>query len=155
MYANIEVHFGWTSRRVDLASGESRSRGRVAIPQEVTLDRNVCAEGVTQRLLALHDPVDDLDYVAVVVGAVIDSDDVPVRTVDEERLLLAAAHSRCAGEILVGTTGDDPGVQGYGAREPGIREFGRQLRQGGPLRTLLACSGARSVVVDWSDVTVP
>ncbi|NLV80723.1 MAG: hypothetical protein GXY65_15570 [Rhodococcus sp.] len=143
MYANIEVHFGWTSRRVSLAGCESRTRGREDPEREVTLDRRVCAEGVTQRLLALHDPVADHDYVAVVVGRVTGSDDVPVRTVDEERLLLAAAHSRCPGEILVGTAGDD---------DPTVRELGHQLRRGGPLRTLLACSGARSVVIDWSDV---
>lgn len=139
MYASNEAGAGRASRRVTLGSGGG-SPADDELRAETTLDRELSAGELHGRLLAVHDAVEERDYVALMVGAVTDSEDVPVRTVDEERLLLAGARCRCPAEILVGIgVGDDP---------IGVRELGRQLRRGGPLRVLLARSGARSVVLD-------
>ncbi|MDM7489408.1 hypothetical protein [Rhodococcus indonesiensis] len=136
--------FSWTSRRVTLprclravAAGTQQSG--------LTLDRRLASDTVRGRLLAYHDADDDADYVALLIGDVAGSDDVPVRIVDEERLLMEGARSTEPAEILVGTSDDrDPDAE--------WRELDRQLCLGGPVRSMLAHSGARSVTVDWCAV---
>ncbi|MDO2381337.1 hypothetical protein QYS60_06425 [Rhodococcus sp. GXMU-t2271] len=136
--------FSWTSRRVTLprclravAAGTQQSG--------LTLDRRLASDTVRGRLLAYHDADDDADYVALLIGDVAGSDDVPVRIVDEERLLMEGARSTEPAEILVGTSDDrDPDAE--------RRELDRQLCLGGPVRSMLAHSGARSVTVDWCAV---
>ncbi|WP_238586287.1 hypothetical protein [Rhodococcus rhodochrous] len=136
--------FSWTSRRVTLprclravAAGTQQSG--------LTLDRRLASDTIRGRLLAYHDADDDADYVALLIGDVAGSDDVPVRIVDEERLLMEGARSTEPAEILVGTSDDrDPDAE--------RRELDRQLCLGGPVRSMLAHSGARSVTVDWCAV---
>ncbi|AWH01350.1 hypothetical protein DCN13_23630 [Rhodococcus ruber] len=111
----------------------------------LTLDRRLVSDTVRGRLLAYHDADDDADYVALLIGDVAGSDDVPVRIVDEERLLVEGARSTEPAEILVGAPDDrDPDAE--------RRELDRQLCLGGPVRSMLAHSGARSVTVDWCAV---
>lgn len=142
MYAQRDIYFGWTSRRVPLYSTSTiepdiRSDDRAS--SGVTLDRILPESLLHGRLITFHDAEDDKDYVAVTVGAVVGENDVPVRAVAEETLVLFAARSVTNG-ILVGTEDDDLDE----------REIDRQLRLGGPVRDLLEYIGARSVVVDWA-----
>ena len=58
---------------------------------------------------------------------------------------MEGARSTEPAEILVGTSDDrDPDAE--------RRELDRQLCLGGPVRSMLAHSGARSVTVDWCAV---
>ncbi|WP_241383651.1 hypothetical protein [Rhodococcus sp. CH91] len=142
MYAQRDIYFGWTSRRVPLYSTstiEPDIRSDDRAPSGVTLDRILPESLLHGRLITFHDAEDDKDYVAVTVGAVVGENDVPVRAVAEETLVLFAARSVTNG-ILVGTEDDDLDE----------REIDRQLRLGGPVRDLLEYIGARSVVVDWA-----
>jgi len=142
MYAQRDIYFGWTSRRVPLYSTstiEPDIRADDRAPSGVTLDRILPESLLHGRLITFHDAEDDKDYVAVTVGAVVGENDVPVRAVAEETLVLFAARSVTNG-ILVGTEDDDLDE----------REIDRQLRLGGPVRDLLEYIGARSVVVDWA-----
>ncbi|MEE2032012.1 hypothetical protein [Rhodococcus chondri] len=144
MYASGEAHFSWTSRRVPLpherfapASDPTDHPGHGA-HSGMTLDRELPPDVVHGRLLAYHDDEDERDYVALLVGEVADCEDVPVHPVDEERLLILGARSTETGEIFVSADGG----------EIGQRELDRQLLHGGPLRKLLAHTGARSVLID-------
>ncbi|UYP18926.1 hypothetical protein OED52_20230 [Rhodococcus sp. Z13] len=152
MYAQRETYFGWTSRRVPLSSDLPRDtpRERTPHPDEedsapsgVTLDRILPESLLHGRLVAYHDAEEDKDYVAVAVGEIRGEDDVPVHAVEEECLVVSAAHSPVGG-ILVGTDDDDLDD----------REIERQLRRGGPVRDLLEYLGVRSVVVDWTSMRV-
>ncbi|MBH0120798.1 hypothetical protein I0Q12_15245 [Rhodococcus sp. CX] len=110
----------------------------------LTMDRRVVTETVRGRLVAYHDAEEDHDYVALMVGDVEGGEDVPVRAVGEERLLLEGGRSGLPAEILVGTGDLDEAAE--------QRELDRQLCCDGPLRCLLCFSGARSVTVDWCSV---
>ncbi len=72
--------------------------------------------------------------------------------VNEEALLIEGIRSASAhtpqlliGDSTLGISGDPAPRQG---------EVSRQLCEGGPIRTLLALSGAQSVEVDWSPAPV-
>lgn len=137
--------FSWTSRRVTLPHCLRAVAAGTPARSGLTLDRRLVSGTVRGRLLAYHDADDDADYVALLIGDVVGSDDVPVRVVDEERLLVEGARSTEPAEILVGTSDDrDPDAE--------RRELDRQLCLGGPVRSMLAHSGARSVTVDWCAV---
>ena len=134
MYTSGEAYFSWTSRRVMLPGDERRGRSDVATEASgVTLDRILTGS----RLMACRDVEQEREYVALAVGAVDGGDDVPVRVVEEERLLLHGPRSGFGPEILVGAEDDDLDD----------REVTRQLLDGGPLRGLLARTGAHSVAV--------
>ncbi|WP_128970200.1 hypothetical protein [Rhodococcus opacus] len=79
------------------------------------------------------------------LGETVGAHDVSVHVVDEEALLIEG--SRCAHtpQLLIG----DSTLALTGNPAPRLWEVSRQLCEGGPLRALLALSGARSVEVDW------
>ncbi|MFD3809704.1 hypothetical protein [Rhodococcus sp. NPDC058639] len=134
MYTSGEAHFSWTSRRVMLPEDEGHGRSDVAPDASgVTLDRMLPGS----RLMACRDVEQEREYVALAVGEVDGGEDVPVRVVEEERLLLHGPRSDLGPEILVGAEDDDLDD----------RELTRQLLDGGPLRSLLARTGAQSVAV--------
>lgn len=134
MYTSGEAHFSWTSRRVMLPDDEGHGRSGVAPDASgVTLDRMLPGS----RLMACRDVEQEREYVALAVGEVDGGEDVPVRVVEEERLLLHGPRSDLGPEILVGAEDDDLDD----------REVTRQLLDGGPLRSLLARTGAHSVAV--------
>jgi len=144
MYTSGEAHFSWTSRRVTLPVVERTDRldprgdDDTAVDRSgMTLDRVLPDDIVHGRLMAYHDAEEEREYVALILGEVRDEEDVPVRAVDEECLLIAGAHSYRPAEILV--SADDDALDD--------REIDRQLRGGGPLHALLTRTGARSVVV--------
>jgi hypothetical protein len=138
MYTSGEANFSWTSRRVPLPHEQSARPTDVTDARDdaegsgMTLDRELPPEVVHGRLLAYHDDEDQRDYVALLVGKVEDGEDVPVHPVDEERLLLLGARSTEPAEIFVSADGN----------EIGQRELDHQLLHGGPLRHLLAHTGA-------------
>lgn len=136
--------FSWTSRRVMLPRTLTAVVSGTASGSGLTMDRQVAAGTVRGRLLAYHDAEDDHDYVALMVGDVRGCDDVPVRAVGEERLLLEGGRSSLQAEILVGTDDRDEAA--------GQRDLDHRLCCDGPLRSLLCHSGARSVTVDWCSV---
>lgn len=106
----------------------------------LTIDRALESVPRPSRVVAYRD--EDTDCVALVVGDATGADDVPVHAVPEEQLILEARRSHEPVEILVGVPdGSDARVQ--------QRELHRQLSDGGPLRSVLVYSGARSVVVRW------
>ncbi|NME80530.1 hypothetical protein [Rhodococcus sp. 105337] len=134
MYTSGEAHFSWTSRRVMLPEDDRYGRSGVAPDTSgVTLDRVLMGS----RLMACRDVEQEREYVALAVGAVDGGDDVPVRVVEEERLLLHGPRSGFGPEILVGAEDDDLDD----------REVTRQLLDGGPLRSLLTRTGAHSVAL--------
>lgn len=140
MYARRDTHFDRTYRRVPLSSTASRlvdsPPDNRSTPSGITLDRAVPAVPHSGRLVAYHDAVGEKDYVALAVGVVFGENDIPVRSVEEELLVLTAA--RCVSpEILIGSEDDDLDAV----------EIERQLRVGGPVRALLEYTGALSVVV--------
>lgn len=142
MYARRDTQFDRTYLRVTLhAAPPTRSGPVIPGPSGVTLDHAVPASPLPGRLVAYHDAVAEKDYVALAVGTVSGQNDVPVRPVEEELLVLTAARS-VEPEILLGSEDDD--------LDPG--EIERQLHSGGPLRTLLEYTGALSVLVDRSGI---
>ncbi|KXF51986.1 hypothetical protein AXA44_47945 [Rhodococcus sp. SC4] len=112
----------------------------------LTMDALLVFDTGRGRLLAYHDADDDTEYVALLVGDVSGSCDVPVRAVGEERLLVEGGRSTLSAEILVGASDDHDSVAEQ-------HELDRQLCLGGPLRSMLAYSGALSVTVDWCATT--
>ncbi|WP_257015208.1 hypothetical protein [Rhodococcus sp. ACS1] len=86
------------------------------------------------------------------LGETVGAHDVPVHIVDEEALIIEGSRSASAhtpqlliGDPILGISGDPASRQG---------EVSRQICEGGPIRTLLALSGAQSVEVDWSPASV-
>lgn len=138
------AYFSWTSRRVMLPRTLTAVVAGTASRSGLTMDRQVATATVRGRLLAYHDADGGHDYVALMVGDVQGGEDVPVRAVGEERLLLEGGRSSLPAEILVGTGDRDEAAE--------QRELDRQLCCDGPLRCLLCHSGARSVTVDWCSV---
>ncbi|MEU5844381.1 hypothetical protein [Rhodococcus sp. NPDC047139] len=132
-----EPFFSWTSRRIDLtAAGDSS-----AVTTE--LDESLRCGPRKARLLAVRDPESETQYVALLVGEVSGSDDVTVREVDEERLLVEAGRASDEPEILLAVA---PGPASGSAVEGDIE---REVFVDGPIRSLIIRSGARSIVVDW------
>lgn len=138
------AYFSWTSRRVMLPRTLTAVVAGTASRSGLTMDRQVATATVRGRLLAYHDADGGHDYVALMVGDVQGGEDVPVRAVGEERLLLEGGRSSLPAEILVGTGDRDEVAE--------QRELDRQMCCAGPLRCLLCHSGARSVTVDWCSV---
>ncbi len=96
----------------------------------------------TARLIATRD--DDVDYLALIVGDVADRHDVAVRVVDEEALLIEGSRFESSPEILIGLR-TAPSICGCSD----ARHVDSQLCLDGPIRTMIASIGVRSVVVDW------
>lgn len=136
--------FSWTARRVNLAA-ERHETGPVesyGFSDVLTIECPSSPASRPSRLVVCHDDEDEVDYVALILGDTAGNDDVPVHAVHEEQLLLEGERSNAPVEILVGVPDDrDLRVQ--------QRELDRQICTGGPLRTMLECSGARSVIVGW------
>nr|WP_257016090.1 hypothetical protein [Rhodococcus sp. ACS1] len=105
------------------------------------------------RLLAYHDADWDTDYVVLMIGQIIDAQDVPIRVVDEETLLLEGGRCTRAAEILIAAS---PIGAGLGARRVDRRIVDSQLCTGGPIRDMLGLSGAVSVESQWcEDAALP
>ncbi|WP_016883600.1 MULTISPECIES: hypothetical protein [unclassified Rhodococcus (in: high G+C Gram-positive bacteria)] len=134
MTARPEPFFSWTARRVELREVESA----VLVLDEVV---PVGTTG-TARLIATR--VDDVDYLALIVGDVADRYDVAVRVVDEEALLIEGSRSESSPEILIGLRAAQS-ICGCSD----ARHVDSQLCLDGPISTMIASIGVRSVVVDW------
>ncbi|PQP16041.1 hypothetical protein [Rhodococcus opacus] len=135
MTARPESFFSWTARRVELREVESAV---------LVLDEVVPVGTCTARLIATRD--DDVDYLALVVGDVADGTDIAVRVVDEEALLIEGSRCGSSPEILIGLRAA-PSICGSDTRH-----VDSQLCLDGPIRTMIASIGVRSVVVDWYHV---
>ncbi|WP_172650132.1 hypothetical protein [Rhodococcus opacus] len=136
MTARPEPFFSWTARRVELRESESAV---------LVLDEVVPVGTGTARLIATR--VDDVDYLALVVGDVADRHDVAVRVVDEEALLIEGSRSESTPEILIGLRAAQSIC---GCSE--ARHVDSLLCIDGPIRTMIASIGVKSVVVDWYHV---
>lgn len=150
-----EPFFSWTARRVMLprtlvsvapAGGNPAGKGRSGI----TLDVTVPLGKLTGRLLAYRDTDWDTEIVVLMVGHVLGADDVPVRVVDEETILLEGERSIPPAEILVAATTIR---DGWGTRRLARRDVDHQLCTGGPVRDAIALSGAVSVDSQWCETT--
>ncbi|MDV6286672.1 hypothetical protein [Rhodococcus jostii] len=148
-----EPFFSWTARRVTLprtlvsvvsAGGDGAGEKYSGI----TLDVTVPLAARTGRLLACRDAEWDTELVVLMVGDVIGADDVPVRVVDEEAVLIEGQHSTQPAEILVATTIIRDGC---GTRRLSRRDVDHQLCTGGPVRDAIALSGAVSVDSEWCE----
>ncbi|MBF6148399.1 hypothetical protein FHY52_06270 [Nocardia nova] len=116
----------------------------------ITLDVTVPLGNRTGRLLAYHDADGDTEIVVLMVGRVVGADDVSVRVVDEEAILLAGERSTAPAELLVGATIIR---DRRGARRLSRRDVDNQLCAGGPVRDAIALSGAVSVNSQWCETT--
>ncbi len=133
-----------TSTRTRVAFGEHERtpfRDRPAL----TLDARVTVGAESARIVASHDPATGAEQVVLMLGDTVGARDVPVHVVDEEVLLIEGSRYTHTPQLLIGDS--TLAVTG----NPAARqwEVGRQLREGGPIRALLALSGAQSVEVDW------
>lgn len=127
-----EPFFSWTARRIDLAGI------RESEFVDLVLDELVPLGASTARLIATRDEDTDVDYVALIVGEVTGEHDVAVRGVDEEAILIEGSRSASSPEILIGLRAA-PAAGGCSSR----------ICLDGPIRTMIASVGVRSVVVDW------
>ncbi|UZG57440.1 hypothetical protein [Rhodococcus opacus] len=137
MTARPEPFFSWTARRVEF--DELRVESVVLV-----LDEVVPVGAGTARLIATRDEDTDIDYLALIVGDVADGRDIAVRGVDEEALLIEGSRSEFTPEILIGLRAA-PSICGCST----ARHIDSQLCLDGPVRTMIASVGVRSVVVDW------
>ena len=142
MTARPEPFFSWTARRVEL--DELREVESVVL----VLDEVVPMGAGTARLIATRDDDTDIDYLALIVGDVADGRDIAVRGVDEEALLIEGSRSEFTPEILIGLRAA-PSICGCSTS----RHIDSQLCLDGPVRTMIASVGVRSVVVDWYHAT--
>lgn len=133
-----EPFFSWTARRVEFGRSESAV---------LVLDETVPVGTGTARLIATRDDDTDVDYLALIVGDVANRHDVAVRGVDEEALLIEGSRSESSPEILIGLR---TAQSICGCSE--ARHVDSQLCLEGPIRTMIASIGVRSVVVDWYHV---
>ena len=138
MTARPEPFFSWTARRVEL-DGLRESESAVLV-----LDELVPLGTGTARLVATRDDDADVDYLALIVGDVAGGHDIVVRGVDEESLLIEGSRSESTPEILIGVR-TTPCICGCSCE----RHIDSQLCVDGPVRTMIAAVGVRSVVVDW------
>ncbi|RYE38907.1 MAG: hypothetical protein EOP24_45780 [Hyphomicrobiales bacterium] len=138
MTARPEPFFSWTARRVELDElRESESAVLV-------LDEVVPVGAGKARLIATRDEDTDIDYLALIVGDVADGHDIAVRGVDEEALLIEGSRTESSPEILIGLRAAQS-ICGCSD----ARHVDSQLCLDGPIRTMIASIGVRSVVVDW------
>ncbi|MDV6241213.1 hypothetical protein [Rhodococcus opacus] len=142
MTARPEPFFSWTARRVEL--DELREVESVVL----VLDEVVPMGAGTARLIATRDEGTDIDYLALILGDVSDGRDIAVRGVDEEALLIEGSRSEFTPEILIGLRAT-PSICGCST----ARHIDSQLCLDGPVRTMIASVGVRSVVVDWYHAT--
>ncbi|EID76301.1 MULTISPECIES: hypothetical protein [Rhodococcus] len=141
MTARPEPFFSWTARRVELDElRESESAVLV-------LDEVVPVGAGMARLIATRDEDTDIDYLALIVGDVADGHDIAVRGVDEEALLIEGSRTESSPEILIGLRAAQS-ICGWSD----ARHVDSQLCLDGPIRTMIASIGVRSVVVDWYHV---
>lgn len=151
-----EPFFSWTSRRVVLprtltlinpsTDGCAPGRSRVSIDVLLPLGAH---QG---RLLAYRAADCETEYVALMVGQIVGSEDIPVRVVDEESLLIEGSRSTLAAEILIGARAVGSGL---GVRPLNQHDVDSQLCMGGPIRDMLGLSGAVSVASEWCGATSP
>lgn len=137
--------FSWTARRVSLGA-DRHETGTVEsfdFSDVLTIECPSFPATRPSHLVVCHDDEDEVDYVALILGDAAGNDDVPVHAVHEEQLLLEGERSNAPVEILVGVPDD----RDLHAQQ---RELDRQLCTGGPLRSMLEYSGARSVIVGWA-----
>ncbi|MFD7007644.1 hypothetical protein [Rhodococcus jostii] len=139
MTARPEPFFSWTARRVEI---DELCESESAV---LVLDEVVPVGAGTARLIATR--VDDVDYLALIVGDVANRHDVAVRVVDEEALLIEGSRSESSPEILIGLRAAQC-ICGCSD----ARHVDSQLCLDGPVRTMIASIGVRSVVVDWYHV---
>lgn len=139
MTARPEPSFSWTARRVELRESESAV---LVLDERVPLGRN------TARLIATRDEGADVDYLALIVGDVADGHDIAVRGVDEEALLVEGGRTESSPEILIGLR-TAPSICGCSSEQ----HIDSQLCLDGPVRTMIASVGVKSVVVDCCHVT--
>ncbi|MGW4331693.1 hypothetical protein ACWEK5_02570 [Rhodococcus koreensis] len=142
MTALPEPFFSRTARRIDLAGSLDSEFANLVLDETVPLGKN------TARLIATHDEHTDVDYLALIVGDVADGRDIAVRCVDEEALLIEGSRSEATPEILVGLRTATGMCQFFGEKY-----IGSQLCLDGPVRSMIASVGVRSVVVGWCHVT--
>ena len=141
MTARPEPFFSWTARRVELDElRESESAVLV-------LDEVVPVGAGKARLIATRDEDTDIDYLALIVGDVADGHDIAVRGVDEEALLIEGSRTESSPEILIGLRAAQS-ICGCSD----ARHVDSQLCLEGPIRTMIASIGVRSVIVDWYHV---
>ncbi|MDV7088075.1 hypothetical protein [Rhodococcus opacus] len=141
MIALPEPFFSWTARRIDLAGIREREFADLVLDERVPLGRN------TARLIATRDEGADIDYLALIVGDVADGHDIAVRGVDEEALLVEGSRTESSPEILIGLRAAQS-ICGCSD----ARDVDSQLCLDGPIRTMIASIGVKSVVVDWYHV---
>ncbi|WP_193788719.1 hypothetical protein [Rhodococcus rhodochrous] len=137
MTALSEPFFSWTSRRIDLPA--------VAELGSVTLelDEPLWCGNHQARLIAMRDPDTEVACLALVVGDVSGRNDVTVREVDEELLLVEGSRSTVEPAILLGISPEG----GKGSR--GTDHLDHAVCVDGPVRSMIVWSGARSVIVEW------
>ncbi|MDV6247451.1 hypothetical protein [Rhodococcus opacus] len=148
-----EPFFSWTARRVVLprtlvSVASSGGDGAGKEHDGITLDVTVPLGARTGRLLAYRDADCGTELVVLMVGDVIGADDVPVRVVDEETVLIEGQHSTESAEILVAATMIR---DGWGTRRLSRHNVDHQLCTGGPVRDAIALSGAVSVDSEWCE----
>lgn len=155
MNTHSEPFFSWNSRRVVLprtlaliasAAGDGPPQDRPG----VTLDVSLTLGPRSGRLLAYHDADWDTDYVVLMIGQIIDAQDVPLRVVDEEALLVEGGRCTRPAEILIAAS---PIGAGLGAQRVDRQIVDSQLCTGGPIRDMLGLSGAVSVESQWCPAT--
>ncbi|GAF50417.1 hypothetical protein RW1_095_00350 [Rhodococcus wratislaviensis NBRC 100605] len=142
MTARPEPFFSWTARRIEL------DRLRESESSVLVLDELVPLGTGTARLIGMRDEGADVDYLALIVGDVANGHDIAVRGVDEEALLIEGSRSESSPEILIGLRAA-ASVCGCSSE----RHIDSELCLDGPIRTMIASIGVRSVVVDWYNVT--
>ncbi|GCE39596.1 hypothetical protein Rhow_003120 [Rhodococcus wratislaviensis] len=142
MTALPEPFFSWTTRRIDLAGIRDSEFAGLVLDEPVPLGKNKA------RLIATRDDDADVDYLALIVGDVADGRDIAVRGVDEEALLIEGSRSESTPEILVGMRTAATMCDRFGERR-----IGSQLCLEGPVRSMIASVGVKSVVVDWCHVS--
>ncbi|QDQ91015.1 hypothetical protein FND50_09560 [Rhodococcus sp. WB9] len=140
MTARPEPFFSWTARRIEL------DRLRESESSDLVLDELVSLGTGTARLIATRDDA-DVDYLALIVGDVADGHNIAVRGVDEEALLIEGSRTESSPEILIGLRAAQS-ICGCSD----ARHVDSQLCLDGPIRTMIASIGVRSVVVDWYHV---
>ncbi|MGW5151792.1 hypothetical protein [Rhodococcus koreensis] len=154
MNSHSEPLFSWDSRRVVLprtlapiadAASDSQRRDRTG----VTLDVSLTIGQRSGRLLAYHDADWDAEYVVLMIGQILGEEDVPVRVVDEETLLVEGSRCTRLAEILIAAS---PIGAGLGTQRVDRRIVDTQLCTGGPIRDMLGLSGAVSVESQWCQV---
>lgn len=146
----VEGFFSWTARRVTLVqprSAAAASAGPMRTLRGVVDDiRVLLGSGNSGRLISHRTTDCDMQYLVLVIGKVPGVQDVPIRVVDEEVLLVEGSRSTGAPEILVA---DPTNGASDSAGRRARAEVNRQLCCGGPLRELVTMSGAVSVDVEW------